>query len=145
MTASQRVQILTDNLEGMKLLSQFLANPRLVDDLKKEVIALNKLTEQETGQLEEAKQTIKERDSVLEEITALRAALLTERGEQEKSLAADKEDFAQYRADIISKMEADREEIKRQLADATDRSSILDKRESDLKEKADLMKQLFPG
>lgn len=145
MTSSQRVQILSDNLEGMELLAQFLKNPRLVDDLRDEVIKLNKLTADETLQLNEAKKIIKDRDAIEAEIEALKVTLATAKDAQDALLAADRQEFEQYRSDVAGKLATDRTEVDRILADVKNQALLLDQREAVLNEKAEALKKLIEG
>lgn len=134
MAISQRVQLLSDNAQGVSILAEYLKNPNLVDQLTEDIKKLNALTEQEE-----------------QKASAARASIITYEGlkKQQDRLDADKAahektvmDFEQVKSDYaaeiqkqkdgLSAMESQLSETAKQQAlnaekIAADRANLLSK------------------
>ncbi len=60
MSASQRVQILADKAEELSVLSEFLRNPNLIQQLQDEIVKLNSLTADEEARVAQARKDLRE-------------------------------------------------------------------------------------
>lgn len=58
MAISQRVQLLSDNAQGVSILLEYLKNPKLVDQLTEDIKKLNALTEQEEQKAAAARSSV---------------------------------------------------------------------------------------
>lgn len=76
MSASQRIQVLSNKSEELSILKEFILNPNLIDSLALEVKKLNSLTFEEEVKLKTAKDMLKNHDSILADLSK-RESLLT--------------------------------------------------------------------
>lgn len=95
MAASQRVQVLSDRVTELSILAQYLANPKLIDELKAEVMALNTLTVQETAKMNDARAFMAKYDE-------MSAAY----NNKVDVLESDRKTFDKSVADLVDKIEA---------------------------------------
>lgn len=145
MAASQRVQILTDKSEELSILSEFLRNPNLIEQLKEEVKKLNSLSDSEEQKLSEARNFLKQHND-------LSNALEKEKLDfEEKKLSHDREveyfnSQAQSKAEYLNSLSAElntraisqAETEKRHLEER--KKLDFDKSEQERKNKEDLAK-----
>lgn len=101
MAVAQRVQILTDKAAELAVLSEYLKNPKLIDQLKEEVKSLNALTAEEEKKANEARGAI-----------ALHEAQKKELADQSSNL----EDSKLAHAIEVGKFDTEKENTLSQLA-----------------------------
>lgn len=143
MAQSQRVQALTQGMEFVSILREFIKDPNLGEELADEVKKLNTLTAQEEDRLHESKVLMQQRDALTAEIAAQRKTLAAEKAAHEAAVQAAQEKCDAYVAEEEAKLAKKAADLDARQADLDDYSTRLDQRECQLKEKAAVMKGLF--
>lgn len=143
MVASTRIQALASGSDLVTILSEYLENPKLIDELSAEVVTLNTLTDEQSEQLEEAKILIQQRDALNKEIEAQRQTQADEKAAFDAaSIKAKKEsdDYVAANQELIAKANAALDAREEEL---TDFKTRLDQRENQMLEKAATVQSLF--
>lgn len=145
MVASTRVQALAEGSALLSVLSEFLKDKKLIQSLEEEVVKLNKLTDDESDQLHEAKILIQQRDSLTAEIAEQRKTLSDELKSYQAQFEKDQKQCDDYIATEHAELDNRTSDLDSRQADLDDYSSRLDQREAQLKEKAAVVNGLFGG
>src|ERR1700742_1232780 len=96
MVASARLQALTEGSDHLKILSEFLSNPKLIDELSQEVVRLNKLSNEEEKKLHDAQLLVQEHDKLVKEIAAQRKLQADEKAAHDALIAKEKKECDEY-------------------------------------------------
>jgi len=143
MASSQRVQVLTDGSDLLKVLGEFLKNPKLIEELAAEVVKLNEITDQQSADLHKALTTIQQKDETAAELKKLRETIAAETSAHIKETEKRVAEFNTY-IENNEKILADKKaELDAREADLNDYALRLDQRENQLKEKAATVHGLF--
>lgn len=106
MSASQRVQVLTNQSNELAILAEFIKNPKLIEELTAEVKKLNSLTESEEQKFNEAKEFIQKHSDLLADLNNQRNALAADKLAHENKVAAfmnDTKNIRQLDVDLKAK------------------------------------------
>lgn len=94
MSASQRVQVLTNQANELAILGEFIKNPKLIEELTAEVKKLNALTSQEEQKVKEARDFISRHESLLADLEKEKLALAKDKENHEARVAGFSEQLA---------------------------------------------------
>lgn len=143
MATSTRVQILTDKVDELKVLKEYLDNPGLIQELEKEVIRLNALTEQEEQRLHESKILMQEKDKLKAEISAQERTLEKHKSDHEDMLKNNSENFQREMLEKTNRLEESHAALDERKAALDEFEKKLNQRENKLKEQAALIKGII--
>ncbi len=142
---SARIQQLTEGSNLLNILSEFLRNPKLIEELEAEEIRLNTLSVEEQKKLHDAQMLVQEYDKLVKDIADARKTQADEKTKHEAKLAKDLADFEAYVAKETVRIETLIKNNKAREEELADYSKRLDQRENLLKEKAATVNSLFGG
>lgn len=143
MSSTPRVNTLTEGNDLLKVLSEFLKNPKLMAELESEVIKINTLSAEEEGRLHECKILMQQKDELEKTTAAQRKTLAAEKAAHDDSLKKTQDKCDDYVAAEEKKITDKKEAQDAREADLNDYSLRLDQRENQLKEKAAIASSLF--
>lgn len=139
---STRVQALTDFSNLLTLIKEYSINPNLADDLRAEVVSLNKLQEQEQAKHHEALVAIQQKDRVEAEAVALQERMAQQKANHEAHLKQSLDDFTAKVSEERKKMEDERAELDKRKLDLDEYERLLKQRQNQLEEKVAIIKGL---
>lgn len=143
MATSQRVQILTDKSQELEVIFEFFKNPKLIDQLKEEVIALNKLTIEEEARLHDARLLMEKKDRLEKDIEDGRRVMAKEKSDHEVFIKNGRDNLDRIIGEEKVKLETSHQDLDVRKTELDEYSTRLDQRERKLKEQAALIKGII--
>jgi hypothetical protein len=124
MSVSQRVQLLSDKVEELSILKEFLTNPKLIEQLADEVKGLHALTKDEEIKLAEAKKLLRDHDAIVDVLQKRETALNKSIADHEKEVEADHVAHSQAIADFTSDTKTRADKLAAQEKDLSQRVAL---------------------
>lgn len=143
MVASPRVQILTDKAQELDVLYQYIKNPKLIEELKKDVVDLNTLTEEQSARYHEAHLLMQKKDRLEAEIAAQQRQIEKEKADHDLEIKNSQAQIERMLAEANDKVQQAHDELDLRKVELDEYSTRLDQRERKLKEQAALIKGII--